>query len=318
MPALYFGAGAIGQGRFATPENVSGLLEVLKKHSINHIDTAGIYLLTSPGSSEQLLGAAGVGRGGFIIDTKIKMTGEGPGQGSLTKEAIDQSVEMGVRALALGDNNVNVMYCHMPDSITPIEETAEALHRHWTEGKFQHLGLSNYPPDQVEKFLSVCDEHGWVKPSMYQGQYNAVCRNMEKELLPLLRRHGISFVAYSPLAGGLLTGNFSLGNDLSGTRFAAGNMIGDLYRPLYDKPQMHTAIRDLHAFLQPRGVSMVGASLRWLKYHSALGEDDGIILGATKIEQIDDNMAEIAKGPLEASVVDAFEKAWEAVSEVAP
>ena len=58
------------------------------------------------------------------------------------------------------------------------------------------LGLSNYKPDQIEEFFSVCDKHGWVKPSVYQGQYNAICRGMEKELLPLLRRHGMVYIAF--------------------------------------------------------------------------------------------------------------------------
>ena len=63
---------------------------------------------------------------------------------------------------------------------------------------------------------------------------------------------------------------------------------------------------------------MAGASLRWLYYHSALGDDDGITLGATKVEQIEVNVEEIRKGRLEGDVIEAFEKAWEAVRGVAP
>lgn len=201
---------------------------------------------------------------------------------------------------------------------------------------YQQIGLSNYTATQVEDFLSTCEAHGWQKPSVYQGQYNAICRGMETDLLPLLRRHGIAYVAFrfvrniapncrssgltntSPLAGGFLTGNFSLGNDLEGTRFAEGNIMGVHYRPMYDKPALHTAIRKLHAFLQPRGVTMAEAALRWIFYHSSLGPQDAVIFGATKTAQIELNMSQIKKGPLTEEIRDMFEKTWDEVKGSAP
>lgn len=95
--------------------------------------------------------------------------------------------------------------------------------------------------------------------------------------------------------------------------------MGEHYRPMYDKDAMHSAIKELHTVLQPRDMlSMAGASLRWLCYHSALGKEDGVILGATKIEQLESNIMEILKGPLDESVADAFENLWTAVRHVAP
>lgn len=61
---------------------------------------------------------------------------------------------------------------------------------------FIQIGLCNYSVDEVSEFLSVCDRNGWVKPTIYQGQYNAVCRKMEKSLLPLLRSNGMTYVAF--------------------------------------------------------------------------------------------------------------------------
>ncbi len=94
--------------------------------------------------------------------------------------------------------------------------------------------------------------------------------------------------------------------------------MGAHYKPMYDNEKMHSAIRTLHDFLEPRGISMAGASLRWLYYHSVLGEMDGIVLGATKTAQIERNVAEIRKGRLEDSIVDAFERTWDQVRQVAP
>lgn len=122
----------------------------------------------------------------------------------------------------------------------------------------------------------------------------------------------------SPLAGGFLTGNFSIGNDLSGTRFADGNAMGAHYRPMYDKPLMHSAMKELHAFLEPRGIPAAEASLRWMVHHSALEDGDGMIIGATRLAQIKSNAEMIAKGPLDKDVVEMFEKSWEKVKAVAP
>ncbi|KAL9597714.1 MAG: hypothetical protein Q9219_004971 [cf. Caloplaca sp. 3 TL-2023] len=316
MPILYFGGGTVGTGAFSTPEAVNDLLGFLKTANIKHIDSAGIYPAGDPGAAERLLGLADTAGQGFIIDTKVKVTGDGPGQGSLTKEAIETSLTTSLSSLGVA--SVNTLYCHIPDTVTPVEETAAAMNDLWTDSKFQQIGLSNYSSDQVAEFISVCEERNFKQPGVYQGQYNAVYRNVEKDLLPFLRRHGITFIAFSPLAGGFLTGNLTLGNELKGTRFEPGNPMGGRYRPMYDKAAMHTAIEKLYGLLEPLGVSLAGASLRWLYYHSALGEKDGIILGATKIEQVKQNVAEITKGPLENKLVDAFEQAWKTVSEVAP
>lgn len=109
-----------------------------------------------------------------------------------------------------------------------------------------------------------------------------------------------------------------MGKDLSGTRFADGNAVGARYRPMYDKPLMHSTMKELHAFLEPRGIPAAEASLRWMAYHSALGDGDGMIIGATSLAQIKKNAEMIGKGPLEQDVVEMFEKSWEKVKAVAP
>lgn len=94
--------------------------------------------------------------------------------------------------------------------------------------------------------------------------------------------------------------------------------MGAHYKPMYDKSNMHSAIRELHAFLEPRGISVAEASLRWIFYHSALGKQDSVILGATKVAQIERNVGCIEKGPLAEEEVVMFEKTWDKVEDVAP
>ena len=101
----------------------------------------------------------------------------------------------------------------------------------------------------------------------------------------------------SPLAGGFFTGNFSIGNDVSGTRFAEDNSGSGIFKKMYDKQVMNLAIKDLHTFLRQRDISLAEASLRWLYHHSAVETEDGLILGATKVAQLEKNVADIEKGP---------------------
>ena len=109
-----------------------------------------------------------------------------------------------------------MLYCHIPDIATAFEETAAALHELWSRGCYREfcsaclqrlyvtiarlfyykLGLSNYSMGQTEEFLSECDKCGWLKPFVYQGQYNALYRKMERFLLPLLKRRGMNYVAF--------------------------------------------------------------------------------------------------------------------------
>jgi aflatoxin B1 aldehyde reductase len=118
---------------------------------------------------------------------------------------------------------------------------------------------------------------------------------------------------YSPLAGGILTGKLTGGVNLSGSRLESGNALGAFFRNLYDKPVVHEAITELVALLEPQGLSLPQASIRWLAHHSYLQTGDGIILGASKISQIETSVEDIDKGPLTNEAVEGFEVLWRRV-----
>lgn len=88
------------------------------------------------------------------------------------------------------------MYLHAPDRTTSFEETCRAMDAEWRKGKFARFGLSNYRADEVEAIVDICEREGLVKPSVYQGRYNAIIRGGEEVLFPILRKHGIAFYAY--------------------------------------------------------------------------------------------------------------------------
>ena len=320
-PTLLYGTGFLGTPTtFPTPEQTNQLLTFLQQKGISRIDTARRYPATVSGLAEQLLGSGGASKMGFIIDTKVKVTGtEGPA-GSLTPEKIAASIEESYAALQLpkGTTGVNMLYPHMPDPVTPIADSARGFNDAHKTGKFRGLGLSNYTSAQIEEWLSVCEKEGYIKPTTYQGQYNAFCRRMEEDgLLALLRKNGIAFNAYSPLAGGFLTGKLTAGQT-AGTRFEEGNKMGAVTKNCYDKPVMHDAVRKLVVAIEPLGSTLSEASMRWLMHHSALGEGDGVILGGSSLEPIGRNVEDATKGPLPDEIVEIFEEAWKSIREEAP
>ena len=151
----------------------------------------------------------------------------------------------------------------------------------------------------LSAWLDIASKEGLVKPTVYQGQYNLVCRALETDLFPLLKTHNIAFNAYSPLAGGFLLGNFTAEGVQGGSRFS----MQSPFLTWYDKPAMHEAIKELRSLSEKVGMGMDELSLRWIVHHSKLGDGDAIIAGASKVEQLERNMAQIRKGPLDDAVV---------------
>jgi aflatoxin B1 aldehyde reductase len=161
----------------------------------------------------------------------------------------------------------------------------------------------------LEEWLAIAEAQGYVKPSVYQGQYNLLCRGFETSLFPLLRKHNIKFNAFSPLAGGFLLGNFTENGVQGGTRFS----VASPFLSWYDKPSMHQAVKNLRAIAADTGLTMDEMAIRWLVYHSILSDQDAVILGASKISHVDRSAAQIKKGPLDEAVVSNLEQLWELV-----
>ena len=126
----------------------------------------------------------------FLIDTKVVSFVPGSHAEAKIEASIDAS------AASLKVSSVNVEYLHVPDRTTPFIEPVRAMDRAMRSGKFKAFGLSNYTAAEVEEILRICEEGGFQKPTVYQGQYNAIVRSGEKELFPLLRKHGIAFYAW--------------------------------------------------------------------------------------------------------------------------
>ncbi|KAH8882052.1 Aldo/keto reductase [Thozetella sp. PMI_491] len=314
-PHLVFGGSGIGTTEksyaftFDTPEKVSELLVMLKQLGILEIDSAASYPESNPWNTETLLGEAGAVERGFIIDSKVDWTSGHP---SLTKSNISRST---AKTLELfNTKKIRTMYIHTPDKETPLEETAAAFHEQYLAGKFERLGICNLDLFNLSKYLAICDKHGYIKPTVYQGCYNAVFRKRADGLFPLLRKHGCAFYAYSPLAGGFLTGKVTQAVDsgdesaLYRTRWR-GESIYKAYVSHFDTPAMHNAVRTVKAVCEAASpaLTLQEACLRWLIHHSELRDSDAIILGAKRLDELEKNVTAARRGPLSGTVLHAIE-----------
>jgi aflatoxin B1 aldehyde reductase len=213
-------------------------------------------------------------------------------------------------------DKVDMWYLHAPDRSTPFVETLEEINKMYKEGLFNRWGISNYLSWEVASMCEICEAHGWVKPTVYQGVYNALFRSIEHELLPCLRKYGMSFYAFNPLAGGLLTDRYHREdtNDKheSGARYDSNRLQGKLYRVRYWNDAFFDALDLVREAAKKHNLTETECALRWMMHHSALKRENGdaVIIGASSTKHIEQNLLDFEKGPLPQDVVDAFEKGW--------
>jgi aflatoxin B1 aldehyde reductase len=236
---------------------------------------------------------------------------------SLSKEGVREQLETSLAAMK--KDYAEIFYLHAPDPDVPIEETLAEVQAMYEEGKFKQLGLSNYQSWEVTHIYHVCLAGGYVLPTIYQGMYNALTREVERELLPCLKKLGIRFVAYNPLAAGVLTGkhNAITVDAPPEGRFKDNQMYLDRYWN-----DTYLQLDECVKACDEAGITMTDAAFRWLKYHSMLdpSKADGIIIGASSMGHLKENveLCKAQSGPLPDNVVAALDDAWDKCSVVCP
>ncbi|KAJ4328643.1 hypothetical protein N0V84_000832 [Fusarium piperis] len=292
--------------RFNSPDEVDGFLNAFAARGHHQLDSARAYSPHAPGSSEPRMGAVAAGDR-FVIDTKVNSLQPG----SHTKEKILREIDASLEALKI--KQINIEYLHMPDRATKFDEACEAMDQAHREGKIKHWGLSNYRADEVKLIVKICEERSFVKPTVYQGQYNLIVRSGEKELFPLLRKEGIAFYAYSPAAAGFFAGNHK--KVKAGGRYDKSLTLGGIYAQFYLKPSIMTATEKALNVASGHGISGHAAALRWTAYHGQLSKahGDAVIIGASSPEQLESNIDMIEQGSLPDDVVAALEAVYEEI-----
>lgn len=302
---LILGTMTFGEQIFG--EDVKCMIQSFLNRGYTELDTAYVY---NGGECERLLGMAleGVDRATYKIATKAnpRITGK------LDREAVVSQLNESLKRL--NADYVDTLYLHFPDPETPVELALEGCAQLYEEGKFRELGLSNFPAWLVAEVWHICKSRGWMLPKVYEGLYNPLSRHAERELDRALNHYDMRFYAYNPLAGGMLTDKYSSQDKT----VKAGRFVNrPNYQKRYWKDSYFEAIDRIKEVCAEYDINIVEAVYRWLAYHSMLnaGRGDGIIIGASRLSQLEQNIVTVEKGPLPDEIVNMINDAW-AISKV--
>ncbi|MFH8463389.1 aldo/keto reductase [Streptomyces sp. NPDC017991] len=220
---------ALGTATFGTEwgwgaerDEARKLFDLYVERGGNFIDTADTY---TEGSSERLLGEftrARANRESLVLATKyttLRRPGD-PNSGGSHRKNLFASVEASLRRL--DTDYLDLLYLHVWDFTTPVEEVLRGLDDLVRQGKLLYVAVSNAPAWQVSRMQTIADLRGWSPLVALQIEYNLIERTGERDLIPMAREMGLAVVPYSPLAGGVLTGKYSR-DDLTATDAAPGD-----------------------------------------------------------------------------------------------
>jgi len=284
-------------GAISEPESKKILHKALDL-GINVIDTAEKYLRPNPGASETTLGRIlSDSRNEVFLATKVDPSNERsnqPANRGLSRRVIVGAIEGSLRRLRT--DYVDLLYAHAPDPTTPMDEILSAFDSLISTGKVRYAGLSNFAPTQIVEALWRADHLG-IRPIVAtQDLYNLFERNLETDLYPTCRQYNIGTFAYSPLAGGLLTGKYSL--DMAGdsgsipASYRAGyfERVTEVSGAASSAPKITTEAitraTQIAEWSRERGYHPAHIPLAWV-----LGNPDvtSAILGVTTLEQLEAN-----------------------------
>lgn len=316
MPGLNVVLGTAGfnpNHNYTTPAEAKKLLDAVKENGVTHLDTAQLY-----GESENFLGELEAAKT-FNIDTKAK--GGFDENNSLIPDNLYKNAHTSLERLKT--KQVDIFYIHAPDDTLPPSTWLPTIDKLHKEGVFKRLGLSNFRPNQVQEVYDEAKSKNFVLPSAFQGNYSAVTRSIESDLIPLLRKLNIAFYAYSPMAGGFLakTKDSLLNDGVKSGRFAtSGKGAAEMYKSMYLKPSLLDALAEWSDAAKEQGCSQAELAYRWVSYHSPLKPEhgDAIIIGARTVEQGVETVKGLENGPLKDSVVKLIDDVWEKVKHEAP
>ncbi|KAI5475648.1 hypothetical protein MNV49_001065 [Pseudohyphozyma bogoriensis] len=303
---MTFGAEGTPGARIHTAAELETVLDVFQQAGHSEVDTARGY---AAGTSEELLGKIDWKKRGLIVDTKISPNTPGINH---TIPILNKTIEVSLKAL--NADAVDIYYLHAPDHNTPYEETLKGVNELYKQGKFRRLGLSNYAAWEVAEIVGITERNGWVKPTVYQGVYNAVHRAVEPELFPALRKFGLAFYLYNPLAGGFFTGKYTSIDQAApdGTRFDKTTSQGANYRQRYWNDSYFEALELVRPVAEKHGIPLAEVALRWVAHHSLLSKEkgDNVIIGASSLDHLKQNLEALEKGPLDEELVKVLDEAW--------
>jgi voltage-dependent potassium channel beta subunit len=290
VSALSFGSGytfAIQLGF----EKAYAIMERAFTSGINFFDNAEVY---AGGKSEELMGRiiqTGVERGlwtreDLVISTKVMIgTRSGPNFIGLSRKHIMEGVNASLRRLGL--DYVDLVFCHRPDASTPIEETVRGMSRLIDEGKAFYWGTSEWHSYDILQACEIADRLRLHRPIMDQAQYHLLERSrVELNYVDLYKKFNYGLTTWSPLAAGILTGKYNNGIP-DGSRLSLETNLKLYAKGLDDRIAI---ARKLEVVALEIGITLAQLSIAWVLANDHVST---VILGATSVAQLDENLEAI-------------------------
>jgi aryl-alcohol dehydrogenase-like predicted oxidoreductase len=250
----------------------------------NFIDTANMY---TNGTSETFLGEFMKGhRESIVLGTKYTNAGPGkdPNAGGNQRKSMFQAVEASLKRLQT--DYIDLYWVHIWDQMTPVEEVMRGLDDLIRQGKLLYVGISDAPAWWIAQANTLAQLRGWSPFVALQVEYSLAERTVERELTPMAKALGLGVTAWSPLAGGILSGKYH-GNALATDgRLATANMRQ--FKP--DEQRTARIVAAVKKVAEEVGRSMAQVALAWLRYRVTPVIP---IIGAKKLTQLQDNLASL-------------------------
>lgn len=288
LGAMTFGT---NPGRFGAVAGLdqaasTALVKQSVEAGINFIDTANVY---TGGQSEEFVGGAlrdlGLARSSVVIATKaMSAMGTGHNDAGVSRYHLMHQIDASLKRL--GTDHIDLYQIHGWDSQTPMEEALRALDDMVRAGKVRYIGVSNWAAWQIMKALGISERLGLEKFASLQAYYTVAGRDLEREIVPMLRSENVGLMVWSPLAGGFLSGKYTRGED--------GRSQGEGRRAAFDFPPVEIDrgydlidAMKLMAAERGDGTTVAQIALAWLLYQPVVST---VIVGAKRADQLADNI----------------------------
>ena len=299
LSALSFGSW-VTFGSQIQDDTSERLMQMAYENGINFFDNAEAY---ASGKSEEVMGAIlkkmNWNRSTFVVSSKVFWGGDKPNQKGLMRKHVIEACHAALNRLQV--EYLDLFYCHRPDEETPIAETVWTMHNLIQQGKILYWGTSEWNAQQITEAHLVAEKYNLIGPSVEQPQYNLLeRRKLEKEYLPLFENYGMGTTIWSPLASGVLTGKY-LNGIPKGSRMEIESLSW-----IKDKvwsPENQEKVKQLNALAQELDVSLTNLSIAWCLKNPNVSS---VILGATKTNQLEENLKSLDVLPLLTEEVMAY------------
>ena len=280
----YGGKGFFGYMGNLDQNAVDEQIKTATEAGINFIDTANIY---SEGLSEVMIGQAiknlSINRDDLVLATKVRGTmGKGQNDLGLSKKHIIQQVESSLKRL--GRDYIDLYQIHTADPLTPIEETIRTLDDLVRSGKIRYFGASNIAAWQLMKALAYSQYNHLDRFASLQANYSLDVRDAEREIVPMLLDQKVGMMVWSPLSGGLLTGKYKRDGQKGEGR------LNSFPFPPFHEERAYNVLDVLTPMAKQKQVSISQLALAWLLHQQVVSS---VIIGATKLEQLQDNLKSV-------------------------